>query len=57
VRMKRSEVLLIQREKVLSNLSEDDENRAKWLTVLMDIDDEIEEIEIMRAKSIELRVK
>ena len=34
----------MQREEVLSYLAEDNHNHAKWLTVLMDIDDEMEEI-------------
>lgn len=42
--MKRTEFLLQEREKVFINLAEDSTNRAKWLTVLMDIDDEIEEM-------------
>ncbi|WP_199241693.1 hypothetical protein [Desulfosporosinus sp. Sb-LF] len=43
--MNRTEILRLQREKVLTYLAEDKDNRAKWLTALMDIDDEIEEIE------------
>lgn len=40
--MKRTEILLLQREKVLMNLSEDKDNRAKWLAALIDIDEETE---------------
>ncbi len=43
--MSRVEVLRIEREKVFVRLAEDKDNRAKWLTALMDIDDEMEEIE------------
>jgi len=42
--MNRVEVLRIEREKVLASLAEDNGNRAKWLVMLMDIDDEMEEI-------------
>jgi len=42
--MSRTELLRLQREKVLANFLEDNANRAKWLTELMDIDDEMEEI-------------
>lgn len=42
--MNRTEYLRIQRDKVLANILEDNANRAKWLTELMDIDDEIEEM-------------
>lgn len=47
--MKRTEILLLQREKVLMNLSEDKDNRAKWLAALIDIDDEMEEIRLVQA--------
>ena len=40
----RSEVLRKEREKVLTNLAASKDNRAKWLTALMDIDDEMEEM-------------
>ena len=40
----RAEILRKEREKVLTNLAESKDNRAKWLTALMDIDDEMEEI-------------
>lgn len=49
--MKRTEILQRQRERVLTNLLESKENRAKWLTALMDIDDEIEEMEKQRRKA------
>ncbi|HZK83542.1 MAG TPA: hypothetical protein VFC58_02480 [Desulfosporosinus sp.] len=43
--MNRTELLQKEREKVLINLSENKDTRAKWLTALMDIDDEMEEME------------
>ncbi|EHQ88874.1 hypothetical protein [Desulfosporosinus youngiae] len=49
--MNRTEILLLQREKVLTLLSENKENRAKWLTELMDIDDEMEEMEAAKLKA------
>lgn len=42
--MSRSEILLIQREELLMNLIHNNENRAKLLAELIDIDDELEEI-------------
>lgn len=42
--MNRSEILRLEREKVLANIVEDNSNRVKWLTALMDIDDEMEEM-------------
>jgi len=42
--MNRIEVLQKEREKVLVNLAENKGNRAKWLTALMDIDDEMEQM-------------
>ena len=48
--MNRTEILRLQREKVLANIAEDNLNRAKWLTELMDIDDEIEEMEEQKHK-------
>jgi hypothetical protein len=42
--MNRAEILRMEREKVLTNFKEDDGNKAKWLTALMDIDDEMEEM-------------
>lgn len=42
--MNRTEILRLEREKVFMNLAEENGNRAKWLTILMDIDDEMEEI-------------
>ncbi|MDP4160777.1 MAG: hypothetical protein Q8911_13615 [Bacillota bacterium] len=55
--MNRTEVLRQQREKVLIYLAENKENRAKWLTALMDIDDEMEEIEKMGLKHIDRKIK
>jgi hypothetical protein len=46
--MSRSEILRQERERVMLQLSQENHNRAKLLTALMDIDDEIEE---MRLKS------
>lgn len=54
--MKRTEVLLRQRERVLTNVLESKENRVKWLTELMDIDDEIEEMEMKRRRAERRRV-
>ncbi|HUS89487.1 MAG TPA: hypothetical protein VMW91_09005 [Desulfosporosinus sp.] len=42
--MNRTEILRKERDKVLTNLAENKGNRAKWLTALMDIDDEMEEM-------------
>ena len=42
--MNRTEILRLEREKILRNIAEDNANRAKWLIILMDIDDEMEEI-------------
>ena len=42
--MNRTEILRKEREKVLTNLTEKKGSRAKWLTALMDIDDEMEEM-------------
>lgn len=42
--MNRTEILRLEREKVFKNLAEENCSRAKWLTILMDIDDEMEEI-------------
>ncbi|WP_158291406.1 hypothetical protein [Desulfosporosinus sp. Sb-LF] len=40
----RTETLRIEREKVLTNLAENNGSRVKWLTALMDIDDEMEQM-------------
>jgi len=42
--MNRTEILRKEREKIFANLAEKKGNRAKWLTALMDIDDEMEEM-------------
>ncbi len=42
--MSRSEILIRERDKVMTNIAEDSNNRTKWLVALMDIDDEIEEL-------------
>ena len=42
--MNRTEILTKERDRVLTNLAENPLNRAKWLTALMDIDDEMEEM-------------
>lgn len=44
--MSRSEVLLQERERIMKQLTLGRENRAKLLTSLMDIDDEMEEIRL-----------
>ncbi|MHB8073634.1 hypothetical protein [Desulfosporosinus fructosivorans] len=49
--MNRIEVLQKEREKVLVNLAENKGNRAKWLTALMDIDDEMEEMSEIKQKN------
>ncbi|HWQ42660.1 MAG TPA: hypothetical protein VN456_11585 [Desulfosporosinus sp.] len=43
--MNRVAMLRLRREKVLTNLADQNGSRAKLLTILMDIDDEIEELE------------
>ncbi|AFQ45784.1 MULTISPECIES: hypothetical protein [Desulfosporosinus] len=48
--MNRTEILRLQREKVLANILQDNANRAKWLTELMDIDDQIEEMNEQKSK-------
>lgn len=50
--MSRTEFLRKEREKVLTNLVEKKGNRAKWLTALMDIDDEMEEMAATKPKTI-----
>lgn len=42
--MSRSEILIQERERIMKKLSMGPENRAKLLTSLMDIDDEMEEL-------------
>lgn len=42
--MSRSEILVQERERIMKKLSMGSENRAKLLTSLMDIDDEMEEL-------------
>lgn len=49
--MSRFEILRIEREKVFMRLAEDKGNRAKLLTALMDIDDEMEELEENKLKA------
>lgn len=49
--MNRTEILRKEREKVLTNLTENKESRAKWLTLLMDIDDEMEEMAKSKPKN------
>ena len=48
--MNRTEILRMEREKIFVQLLEDKDNRVKWLTALMDIDDEMEELEEKRMK-------
>jgi hypothetical protein len=47
----RIEVLRLEREKVLTNLAEEKGSRSKWLILLMDIDDEMEEIAEKKLKA------
>ena len=49
--MNRTEILRMEREKVLTNIAEDNGNRVKWLTALMDIDDEMEEMAEKKQKA------
>ncbi|OLN33540.1 hypothetical protein [Desulfosporosinus metallidurans] len=49
--MNRTEILRLEREKVLTNIVEDNGNRVKWLTALMDIDDEMEEMAEKKQKT------
>ena len=49
--MNRVEILRKEREKVLTNLAEKNGSRAKWLTALMDIDDEMEEMAKKQAQN------
>ena len=49
--MNRTEILRMERERVLTNIAEDNGNRVKWLTALMDIDDEMEEMAEKKQKA------
>jgi len=49
--MNRTEILRLEREKVLKNLAQENGSRAKWLILLMDIDDEMEEIAKSKLKA------
>lgn len=49
--MNRVEILRLEREKVLINLADQNGSRAKLLTMLMDIDDEMEELENNKLKA------
>lgn len=49
--MDRIEILRVQRKKIFTNLSESKDDRAKWLTELMDIDDEMEELKEIKHKT------
>lgn len=51
MRMNRVEILRLEREKVLTNLVDENGNRVKLLTILMDIDDEMEELEKNKVKA------
>jgi hypothetical protein len=53
--MSRSEFLLQERERILKQLSLKQENRAKLLTSLMDIDEEMEELRHSKSKNKENR--
>lgn len=48
--LNRTELLQKERDKVLTHISENKDNRAKWLTALMDIDDEMEELQENKLK-------
>ncbi|KLU60858.1 hypothetical protein CEB3_c28310 [Peptococcaceae bacterium CEB3] len=43
--MTRSEILLWERDRIIANLK-NPEGRVKWLTALMDVDDELEELQV-----------
>jgi len=49
--MNRIEILQKERDRVLVNLAENNGSRVKWLTALMDIDDEMEEMEENKQKA------
>lgn len=49
--MSRVEILKIQRDKIFTQLLKDNDNRIKWLTALMDIDDEMEELAKTKLKA------
>lgn len=49
--MNRVEILKIERDKIFTQLQKDNDNRVKWLTALMDIDDEMEELERSKLKA------
>jgi len=42
--IERKEILLKERDQVLTNIAEYKGNRAKWVITLMDIDDEMDEL-------------
>lgn len=42
--MNRLEILCVERERIIKTLGKENKNRVKLLTMLMDVDDEIEEI-------------
>ncbi|OLN30627.1 MULTISPECIES: hypothetical protein [Desulfosporosinus] len=49
--MNRLEILRVERERIIKTLGKENKNRVKLLTMLMDVDDEIEEILASELKS------
>lgn len=49
--MNRLEILRVERERIIMTLGKENKNRVKLLTMLMDVDDEIEEILASELKS------
>ena len=49
--MNRLEILCVERERIIKTLGKENKNRVKLLTMLMDVDDEIEEILASELKS------
>lgn len=49
--MNRLEILRVERERIVKTLGKENKNRVKLLTMLMDVDDEIEEILASELKS------
>ncbi len=50
--MSRAEILRQEREKIMTKIANDEQNRAKLLAALIDIDDEMEELEIKNSRKI-----
>ena len=49
--MNRLEILCVERERIIKTLGKENKNRVKLLTMLMDVDDEIEKILARELKS------